>query len=333
MQRVSLSDGNGGFEGGNFIQKLFFASFKNEILQHSQDGAVLENNQKNNLVVSTDSFTVQPLFFSGGDIGKLSICGSCNDIAMMGAVPRYLSVAFIIEEGFLYSHLQKIVESMAKELQINGTKVVCGDTKVVPKGAVDGVFINTTAFGYTQKNINSFNIKEGDSIIVSGDIGRHGTVIFAARKGIDLHTSLQSDCASLSVVVKELLSHDVQIKAMRDATRGGLAAVLNEWAKESQTSIEIMDESVPICDEVAGVSEILGFDPFVLANEGTFVLAVAKEDEDKVLRVLQGFETTQNAAIIGTVTPKGIYGVTLHSSYGTKKPLEMPSGEILPRIC
>lgn len=329
MQRVSLSSGNGGLEGNKLIKDIFYESFGNEILLQSQDGAVLEQN----LVVSTDSFTVQPIFFSGGDIGKLSICGSCNDIAMMGAKPRYLSVAFMIEEGFLQSDLQKIVASMAKELKINGAQVVCGDTKVVPKGAVDGVFINTTAFGYTQASINSHSLEPNDTIIVSGDIGRHGTAIFAAREGIDLQSKLQSDCASLWPIVQKLLDQKVQIKAMRDATRGGLSAVLNEWARESATTIEIENDTVPLSNEVAGVSEILGFDPFVLANEGTFVLGVAKEDAPQVIEILRAFEITKNAAIIGSVSEKKAHDVISHSSYGTQKPLEMPSGEILPRIC
>jgi hydrogenase expression/formation protein HypE len=329
VKEISLSSGNGGKEGQNLVQSIFYEHFSNEILLKDEDGALL----KEGLVVSTDSFTVSPLFFEGGDIGKLSICGSCNDVAMMGAKPEFLSAAFIIEEGFAVADLEKIVRSMAQELEKNGAKIVCGDTKVVPKGAVDKLFINTTAFGYTKENISAYNIKEDDVIIVSGDIARHGAAIFAAREGIELESKIQSDCASLWSAVEAVFANGIKPKAMRDATRGGVAAVLNEWAQSSDICIEIDEEKVPVCMEVQGICEILGFDAMTLANEGTFLLAVDAQDADMTLECLKRLDICKNAAIIGKATTRKKQKVLLNSSYGTSKPLEMPSGELLPRIC
>jgi len=329
VKEISLSSGNGGQEGQTLIRSIFYEHFNNEILLKDEDGALL----KEGLVVSTDSFTVSPLFFEGGDIGKLSICGSCNDVAMMGAKPEFLSAAFIIEEGFSVAELKKIVQSMAQELEKNGAKIVCGDTKVVPKGAVDKLFINTTAFGYTKENISAYNIKEDDVIIVSGDIARHGAAIFAAREGIELESKISSDCASLWGAVEAVFANGIKPKAMRDATRGGVAAVLNEWAQSSGICIEIDEEKIPLSTEVQGICEILGFDATTLANEGTFVLAVDAKDAQKTVATLAQFETCKNAAIIGKVTARKKQKVLLNSSYGTTKALDMPSGEILPRIC
>lgn len=327
VKTISLSNGNGGLESNELIQR-FYTAFDNDYLK-PEDGALLDGG----LVVSTDSFTVNPLFFPGGDIGKLSICGSCNDVAMMGAKPSFLSVAFMIEEGFCLDMLDKIIASMAQEVEKNGAKIVCGDTKVVPKGAVDQLFINTTAFGYTQQTIGVENIALDDVIIVSGDIARHGAAIFAAREGIALESNLQSDCTSLSPVVQTLLQRGIRPKAMRDATRGGVAAVLNEWAIASGYCIEVEEDAVPVCDEVAGICEILGFDPLILANEGTFLIALCAQDAPKALEILKEFAICQESAIIAKVTQQKKQKVLINSSYGTTKPLDMPSGEILPRIC
>ncbi len=209
----------------------------------SEDAAVIENG---NLAFSTDSFTVSPIEFPGSNIGKLSICGTCNDLAMMGASPKYLTCSVIIEEGFDVKTLKRLVSSMEEELEINGAVVVSGDTKVVPKGSVDKIFINTTGIGeIKQKGISSNNIQEDDVILVSNSIGKHGATIFAAREGIDFSTNLKSDCASLWPVVEKLIDGNIQIRALRDATRGGVSAVLNEWAKQSDICIEIEEEKFP----------------------------------------------------------------------------------------
>ena len=328
---ITLAHGNGGAENNELITKVFYKAFKNDILSKSEDAAVIQNGT---LAFSTDSFTVSPLFFNGANIGKLAVCGTCNDLAMMGAKPKYLTCSVIIEECFEIRELEKIVKSMKEELEVNGAIVVSGDTKVVPKGAVDKIFINTTGIGeILYKGISSNNITENDIILVSRDIGAHGATIFAAREGMDLETSLKSDCASLYPQVKALIDSGIKITALRDATRGGVSAVLNEWAKQSDICIEIEEEKIPICDEVKGICEMLGFEAMSLANEGTFVLAIPNEDALKALEVLQTFEYSKTASIIGKVTQQYEQRVILNSQWGTKRFLDIPTGELLPRIC
>lgn len=326
---ITIAHGNGGEENNELIKKVFYKHFANDILQKSEDAAVIEEGR---LAFTTDSFTVSPLFFPGGDIGKLAVCGTCNDLAMMGAKPKYLTCAVIIEEGFTTEELEKIVLSMKHELEINGAMIVSGDTKVVPKGSVDKLFINTSGIGVIeQKGISASALKEGMSILVSRDIGTHGATVFAAREGICLESSLETDCASLYPQIKALMDANIHIVALRDATRGGLAAVLNEWAKSSVVCIEVEEEKIPVCEEVRGICELLGFEAVNLANEGTFVLAVAKEDETKALKVLQ--KTHKTSASIGTITLQYKEKVILNSSWGTKRFLDLPTGELLPRIC
>lgn len=331
MKTVTLAHGNGGAENQELISKVFYRAFKNDILNKSEDAAII---QDGSLAFTTDSFTVSPLFFNGADIGKLAVCGTCNDLAMMGAKPKYLTCSVIIEEGFEIKSLEKIVKSMKEELAKNDAIVVSGDTKVVPKGSVDKIFINTTGIGeVTQKGISSNSVSEDDVIIVSRDVGAHGATIFAAREGMDINTDLQSDCASLWPQVKALIDSGIKITALRDATRGGVSAVLNEWANQSDVCIEVQEEKVPVADEVKGICELLGFEAMSLANEGTFVLAVNKEDADKAIEVLKGFENSSNASIIAEVSQAYEKRVVLHSSWGTKRFLELPTGELLPRIC
>lgn len=328
-QNITLAMGNGGEENNALITEVFYNAFKNDILEKSEDAAIIQNGE---LAFSTDSFTVSPLFFQGGDIGKLAVCGTCNDLAMMGAKPKYLTCSVIIEEGFETEDLKKIVASMEKELAKNGAKIVSGDTKVVPKGSVDKIFINTAGVGeILQPGISSNNISKEDVILVSRDIGCHGATIFTAREGIEMSSSLESDCVSLFPVVKALIDGGVMLTAMRDATRGGVSAVLNEWAKQSHVSIEVEEEKIPVSDEVKGICEILGFEATALANEGTFMLAVNKEDEAKALEILKSFHKT--ASKIGKVTDTHLHKVVLKTSWGTQRFLETPTGELLPRIC
>ncbi len=328
---VPLSAGNGGEENNELIRKVFYKAFKNDILLKSEDAAVLDL-EASKIAMSTDSFTVTPLFFPGGDIGKLAVCGTCNDIAMMGAKPKYLTVGFIIEEGFDLRELEKIARSMKKELELNGAAVVSGDTKVMPKGTIDKLIINTSGIGELEyEGISSNNISQEDTILVSRDIGAHGATIFTAREGIELQSNLQSDCNSLYPTVKALIDAGIKITALRDATRGGVSAVLNEWAKQSDICIEVEEESIPVSPEVFGVCEMLGFEPTMLANEGTFCLAIKNEDASRALEILKQFN--QNATIIGKVTNTHKQRVILNSSYGTKRFLDTPTGELLPRIC
>ena len=326
---ITIAHGNGGQENNELITKIFYKYFKNEILEKSEDSAVIENGK---LAMSTDSFTVSPLFFSGGDIGKLAICGTCNDLAMMGAKPKYLTCSVIIEEGFSTRELEKIVRNMKKELEINGAVVVSGDTKVVPKGSVDKLFINTTGIGEIEySGISASNLKEGMSILVNRDIGSHGATIFSAREGIELESNLKTDCASLYPEIKALIDGNIEIIALRDATRGGVSAVLNEWAKASNICIEVEEEKIPVQESVQGICEMLGFEAMDLANEGSYLLAVPKRDELKALDILK--ETHKSAEIIGTVSMEYQGRVILKSSWGTKRFLDLPTGELLPRIC
>ncbi len=331
MKTVTLAHGNGGAENQELISKVFYRAFKNDILNKSEDAAII---QDGSLAFTTDSFTVSPLFFNGADIGKLAVCGTCNDLAMMGAKPKYLTCSVIIEEGFEIKNLEKIVKSMKEELIKNDAIVVSGDTKVVPKGSVDKIFINTTGIGeIVQKDISSNSVSEDDVIIVSRDVGAHGATIFAAREGMDISTSLQSDCASLWTQVKALIDSGIKITALRDATRGGISAVLNEWANQSNVCIEVQEDKVPVSNEVKGICELLGFEAMSLANEGTFVLAINKNEANKALEVLKQFDNSSNAAIIAEVSQAYEKRVVLHSAWGTKRFLELPTGELLPRIC
>ncbi len=332
MEQIQLSHGGGGEETAGLINGLFYTYFANDILLAAEDAAVLKTNGK--IAFTTDSFTVSPIFFKGGDIGKLAIAGTVNDLAMMGAKPLWLSSSFVIEEGFAYADLECIVASMADELKKSGAKIVCGDTKVVPKGSVDGIFINTSGIGEIQKEgISAGNIHEGDVIIVSGDVGRHGAAILMEREGLGISGEIKSDCATLWDAVETLIDSNVTISAMRDATRGGLAAVLNEWARQSNVCIEIEESAVPIAQEVQGICELFGFDAFDFANEGTFILAVPAGHAQLALMELQKLTITKNAVIIGRVTLNKPDKVILYSRYGSSRYLDLPKGELLPRIC
>lgn len=330
MKQIQLSHGGGGVETNQLIQSIFFEAFGNDVLLAAEDAAVLHVDKK--IAFTTDSFTVSPVFFNGGDIGKISIAGTVNDLAVMGAKPLYLSAGFIIEEGLPLKELETIVQSMNDELARSGARIVCGDTKVVPRGSADKIFINTAGIGgIIGEGISAHNIEAGDAVLVSRDIGTHGATILAAREGMDLHSDLKSDCASVWAEVEALIQSDVRIKAMRDATRGGLAAVLNEWAQSSEVCLEIREGAIPVCDEVRGICELLGFEPYDFANEGTFIVTVSSADAQKALECLQAFNS--NAAIIGSVTEARPGRVILKNDWGSSRYLELPKGELLPRIC
>ncbi|MDO7253812.1 hydrogenase expression/formation protein HypE [Helicobacter cappadocius] len=335
MKKITLAHGNGGVETNEFIQKVFKKYLGDFLCADGEDAGIFINNAKS-YCMSTDSYVISPIFFPGGDIGKLSICGSSNDVAMMGAKPKYISIGFIIEEGFEIIELEKILVSIKKELEQTSLQIISADTKVVPKGNVDKIFINTTAIGeIVKEGISAKNLKEGDCIVLSGDIGRHGSMIFCARSEIDLHSNLQSDCKQLYPMLDKIFQSDISINALRDATRGGLAAVMNEWANASKVNIILEEKSIPISKEVKGVCEILGLEPYVLANEGVCVFSATASDAIKICDILNSSSKGKEATIIGRVegnniaTPK----VILKNDWGTKRYLEYPQGEILPRIC
>lgn len=329
---VQLSHGGGGKEMNQLITDIFFKAFNNPILASQEDAAKL--NMCGHIAFTTDSFTVSPLFFAGGDIGKLAVAGTVNDLAMMAAQPEYLSCSFIIEEGFAIDDLKTIVNSMAEELHKSGARIVCGDTKVMPKGCADGLFINTSGVGrILNPDISARNLQIGDAIIVSRDIGRHGAAILMARDGLTLESSLCSDCDTLWPIVEQLLAANIKIHAMRDATRGGMSAVLNEWAIASNVGITVDEASIPVCDEVKGLCELFGFEPYDLANEGTFLLSVPKEIAVGAIEVMQRYGHCEQAAIIGYVTDNHAGKVILNTPWGSSRYLDLPQGELLPRIC
>ena len=327
MKKILLAHGGGGQEMNELINGLIFRIFDNEILAQSNDSAIL--NLSGKLAFSTDSFVVSPTKFPGGDIGKIAVCGTINDLAMVGAKPRYISCALIIEEGLGIDELKEILNSMKSTADEAGVSIVCGDTKVVSKGSCDKIFINTSGIGEIIKESRVGNLKSGAKILLSGDVGRHGAVILANRN--ELNLDLRSDCKPLNNVVEALLNANIAPLAMRDATRGGLSAVLNEWAKACGRDIKISEESIAVSDEVMGICEILGFEPYELANEGTFVLAIEPQDEMKALEILKKFDP--KSSTIGEILDSNKANVIIQNSYGASRFMEPPKGELLPRIC
>lgn len=327
MKKILLAHGGGGQEMNELINGLIFRIFDNEILAQGNDSAIL--NLSGKIAFSTDSFVVSPTKFPGGDIGKIAVCGTINDLAMVGAKPRYISCALIIEEGLGIDELKEILNSMKSTADEAGVSIVCGDTKVVSKGSCDKIFINTSGIGEIIKESRVENLKSGAKILLSGDVGRHGAVILANRN--ELNLDLQSDCKPLNNVVEALLNANIAPLAMRDATRGGLSAVLNEWAKACGRDIKISEDSIAVSDEVMGICEILGFEPYELANEGTFVLAIDPKDEIKALEILREFDS--NANTIGEILDSNKGNVIIQNSYGASRFMEPPKGELLPRIC
>lgn len=332
MREILLSHGGGGEETWQLIKGLFFRYFSNPILNAMEDSAVFGVNSK--IAFTTDSFTVKPVFFKGGNIGKLAVAGTVNDLAVMGAKPLYLSAAFIIEEGFLYSELEEIVKSMAEEARTAGVSIVTGDTKVVPKGSMDGVFINTSGVGELRyEGLSASNLRDKDVIIISGTTGDHGACIVSMRDGLELEVGVESDCRSMWDLVNEVLLTGAEVHAIRDPTRGGLSAVMNEWAAQSAVCIEIDENTVPVKDPVRGLCEIMGLEPFHLACEGRVVLAVSEKDKYRVLDIINGHSAGKDAAIIGRVSRANPGKAVLKTPWGTRKLMEPPAGELIPRIC
>lgn len=329
MQKIMLAHGGGGQEMNDLINGLIFKIFNNEILSQNNDSAIL--NLSGKLAFSTDSFVVSPTKFLGGDIGKIAVCGTANDLAMVGAKPRYISCALIIEEGFDINELKDILSSMKSTADEAGVAIVCGDTKVVSKGSCDKIFINTSGVGEIIKEVRIENLKSGARVLLSGDVGRHGAVVLASRNELRLQSDLQSDCKPLYKIVEALLNAGIAPLAMRDATRGGLSAVLNEWAKACGRDIKIIQDSIAVSDEVMGICEILGFEPYELANEGTFVLAVEPKDEIRAVEILREFNSNANS--IGEILDSNKSNVIIQNSYGATRFMELPKGELLPRIC
>lgn len=337
MKTVSLGHGNGGKLSHELINSVFVKSFDNAALTELGDGAKLRlpaMESSGQLAFTTDSFVVSPLFFPGGDIGKLAVTGTINDLAALGAIPLYLSCAMIIEEGFEIDKLRLIAGSMAETARQAGVKIVTGDTKVVPKGAADGLFINTSGIGVLRPEApkGPQAIEPGDKLLITGSVGDHGISIYAGREGIRFETKLESDCAVLTDLADIAMRTCPEVRVMRDPTRGGLATTVNEFVNGTHYNIELDEKSIPIKCEVAGACELLGFDPLYVANEGKLLLVVPNHYAEKVLEALRSHPLARQSAIIGSVRP-GNGKVTLRTVVGGERVLDMLVGEMLPRIC
>jgi hydrogenase expression/formation protein HypE len=334
-EQIVMAHGGGGRLMQQLLDKLVQPAFSNPLLNQKHDSAVLNVNGSR-LAFTTDSYVVKPLFFSGGNIGKMAVCGTLNDLAMSGAKPLYLSCALIIEEGFPIKDLQRIVESMQHAAQQAGVLIVTGDTKVVDHGSGDGVYINTAGIGLIGENVDVLpaNIQAGDSIIINSDIARHGIAVMLEREGMNFDSSISSDCADLSGLVLDLLQAGITIHCMRDLTRGGLASCLIELAATSHHSIEINEAALPIHQDVNSACEILGFDPLYIANEGCFALFVPEAQTEQALNALHRHPLGKQACRIGEVKAEHPQGtVTLQTAMGISRVLDLLSGEQLPRIC
>ncbi len=313
------------------IDRLFRAAFTS-VANH--DAAVLSLGG-DRLAFTTDSYVVNPLFFPGGDIGELAVNGTVNDLAMAGARPLYLSVGFILEEGLPMATLWRVVQSMARAAERAQVAIVTGDTKVVDRGKGDGMFINTAGIGRveTREPIAPDRVQVGDVAIINGDLGRHGLAVMLARDALEFESPIESDTAPLAELVLALLENDIQPHMLRDLTRGGLVASLHETATAARVTIEIDEPVIPVREDVAGACEILGFDPLYVANEGRFVVFVAENQVDRTLEILRRFEVGAGAVEIGRVTAAGSAGVVARTALGIRRPIDLLSGEQLPRIC
>jgi hydrogenase expression/formation protein HypE len=328
--QILLAHGGGGKLMQDLINQMFLAVLGKEENQH--DSAVISL-PSSKIAFTTDSYVINPLFFPGGDIASLAVYGTVNDLAMSGARPLYLSVGFILEEGLPMTTLWEIVQSLAMAATTAGVKIVTGDTKVVNKGKGDGIFINTSGVGVIEHDLKicPSSVQVGDLILVNGDLGRHGMAIMAVREGLEFESAIESDSAPLANIVLEMLAQGIEIHCLRDATRGGVASVLNEIASSAKVTIEIDEKTIPIREDVQGACEILGFDPLYVANEGRFVAFIPKKFAPSALTILKTYN--HNATIIGKVIKNNTSKVFLKSKIGATRILDLLTGEQLPRIC
>lgn len=328
---ISLDYGSGGKKTARLIEKLILPRLDNPALRELGDGAIVDGGEK--LVFSTDSFVVSPLFFPGGDIGKLSVCGTVNDLSMCGAEPKFLSCSFIVEEGFPFSQLERIVASMAAQCEKAGVQIVTGDTKVVEKGRGDGIYINTAGIGVLRHpGLSPGNIRPGDKVLVSGFVGDHGTAVMLARNRM-MQGEIASDCAALNGLTEAILTAAPGVRVLRDPTRGGVATTLNEFVEGTALGIELEEAWIPVRPQVQAACDMLGLDPLYCANEGKLLAVAAPADADKVLAAMKNHELGTDAAIVGEVTERYPGKLTLRTAFGGSRVLQKLSGAQLPRIC
>ncbi len=325
--KITMAHGSGGRSSQDLMAEVFGANFSNDVLDKMEDAAVLDINGK--IAFSTDSFVVEPVIFKGGDIGKLCVCGTVNDLLMMGAEPKYLSCGFILEEGLEIDTLKKVVATMAGQAEAAGVKIVCGDTKVV--GGSGGLMINTTGIGIIPEgtDVSAANMKPGDKILVSGNLGDHHATILSARMGIQ--NGISSDCGCLKDITDALFGAGIEVHTMRDVTRGGMGTILNEIAGKSSCGIVLEENAIPVSAEVEGFCGILGLDPLYMANEGKMIAVVPGEQAEKALEAMRSTEHGKNAAIIGEVAEGD--AVHIRTPLGATRVLDVLYGEGLPRIC
>jgi len=330
---ILLAHGSGGKLSHDLVQKRFLPFLANPALNKLDDSAIFEASGR--LAFTTDSYVVNPIFFPSGDIGKLAVCGTVNDLSMSGAKPVYLSLSMIIEEGLPLDELDRVVQSIKTAAEEAEVQIITGDTKVVNQGQADKLFINTSGIGIIPLgiDISGANAKAGDKVILSGTIGDHGIAIMSQREGLRFSVPVESDCAPLSKLVSQMLEASSRIHCLRDPTRGGLATTLNEFAQQSNVGIMIEEDKIPITEGVRAACELLGLDPICVANEGKLVAIVEPEDADKVLTQMKQNGYGRDAAIIGEVTNDHPGRVVMKTKLGPSRIINMPSGELLPRIC
>jgi hydrogenase expression/formation protein HypE len=331
---ILLGHGSGGLLSHKLIEKVFLPHFGNALLSPLEDSALFES-AEGLLAFTTDSYVVKPIFFPGGDIGRLAVCGTVNDLSMRGARPLHLSAGFIIEEGLPIDDLERVVASMHAAADEAGITIVCGDTKVVEKHAADKLFINTSGVGTVTKNVtvSVSNARPGDSVIVSGTVGDHGVTVLSQRQGLQFKSLIKSDAAPLNGLVQEMLAACSGIHAMRDPTRGGLATTLNEIAKSSKVGIEIEEDRVPVSEAVERACEMLGLDHLYLANEGKLVAVVAREETEHLLEVMRRHVYGRAATVIGQVTSERPGRVVMRNPFGIRRTIEILASDQFPRIC
>jgi hydrogenase expression/formation protein HypE len=332
--QIVMGHGSGGKMSQELIQRVFQSEFTSDALLAGNDFAYLSSDG-GRLVTSVDAHIVFPLFFPGGDIGKLAICGTVNDVAVSGAIPRYITAAFILEEGLDIAILKKIVHSMQLTALEAGVEIVAGDTKVVEKGKADGVFITTTGIGFVPqgRTIHGANAQPGDQILISGNLGDHGIAVLAARGDLGFETGVQSDAAPLNHMIEQLLQAAPNVHVLRDPTRGGLATTLNEIAAQSNVGMLLDESSMPIQQAVRAASDMLGFDPLYIANEGKVIVIVPPNEKDAALQALRAHPYGKDAALIGEITSEHPKRVLLKTFIGGTRMLDVMAGEMLPRIC
>ena len=332
---IILGHGSGGKLSHDLIKERFLPAFDNDVLRRGDDAGIVQPTPCAQLAISTDTHVVKPLFFPGGDIGRLAVSGTVNDVVVMGAQPLYLTVGFILEEGLEIGVLERIVESMQETAEIANVQIVAGDTKVVERGKADGVYINTAGVGLMlpATNISGANAQPGDVVIVSGTLGDHGIAVLSARGDLGFETDIQSDVAPLNKMVLAMLDTSENVHVLRDPTRGGLATTLNEIAQQSGVSIVLEEERLPIRPQVRAACEMLGFDPLMIANEGKIIAIAPEAEAEKILEVMRQSPAGQGAAVIGRVEAEPVGRVLLKNPYGSKRIVDMLMGEILPRIC